>query len=218
MSKLAELSQNRVRRVLAVAGAVVLVAGVSACGASSSSDQPSGAAGETTPAAPATTPDLPTEPEVPAGKVSLNFEVANCADCTITALPTGSKQFDIPLNGGKGSTLIDKDKVTKTFFTISGQQYGSAMASSALITQVLGKAPGASVSSFEVKNAKEARICLAAPTSQHVNIKANTVPVSTGDGTMARFWADPTLAGAKGAYGELDLHNGVAGVQNSDLC
>lgn len=212
MTGIIELSTPTVRRSLALLGAGVLLFGVTACSSSSSSGEPS--PGQTSP----TASDLPTEPEVPSGKVAVSFDIENCANCTVTANPTGAKQFDIPLNGGKGSSLLDQKQVTRTFFTITGTQYKDAMAVSALITQLPGKSAGDAVSNDEVKNAKKGNICLAPLDGQHLNIKAKVVPVASGSGTMARFWADPTLAGAQGKYGQLDLYDGVAGIQNDGLC
>ncbi|MFZ1361984.1 MAG: hypothetical protein WAS05_03475 [Candidatus Nanopelagicales bacterium] len=212
MNRIKELSPFTLRRSIALLGAGVLLVGATACSASSSSESPS--PNQTS----ATASDLPTEPEVPAGKVAVAFDVENCANCTVTASPTGAKQFDIPLNDGKGSTLLDKGQITKTFFTITGPQYKDAMAVSALITQLPGKSAGTSVSNDDVKNAKKGNICLAAVDGQRLNIAAKVVPVASGSGTMARFWADPTLAGAQGKYGQLDLYDGVAGVQNDGLC
>lgn len=218
MRKTIETKSTLARRLVAAAGAGVLIVGVAACGANTSSEQPSN-----TPEAPTTSSSqLPTEPEVPAGKVAVSFEVQNCDNCNVTAEPTGGKSIAIPLTGGRGSTLLGKDQIAKTFFTIDGTQFKGAMAMSTLITQLPGKAAGSAVNNDEVKNASKGNICLAPATSQHLNIKAKVVPVASGSGTMARFWADPTLDGAQMASasggGSIDLHNGVAGVQNSGLC
>lgn len=205
-------------KTLAVASsAIALTLGIAACGSNTSDQQPSPAV-TVTESAPATDSPLPTRPEVPSGQVAVIFDVSNCDECTITANTTGRSARDVPLTGGKGTTLIKQAEVPKTFFSIAGGQIQGAFASSVLITQLPGKAAGSQVTNDEVKNAKKGLICLASTTSQYVDVKAKVIPVAQEGGAMARFWADPTVAGTKGTYGLIDLNKGVAGVQNDNLC